>query len=369
MTKTMTKRQFAACMTLSLLSPLIRVLPGAAVRMGGRACWLSAVPAFGVILLFALFTLSFLRKTDGGMGDLFLRCLGPAAGRAALVLYGAAFLLYTGFLLRVGADRFITTVYPDSGPTVFYTVMLLLCLMAAMGRLRALGRTAVILLALMLAVLALAFVSSFQNLDAANLLPLRAEDLPGILLGAMPMVNVGSFFACLTFLFRYTDDRERRLGPYMPSFGVLGLLCFLLCLTVVGSFGPALTKRMSFSFFILVRDLSILNLGSRIAAFIVALWVFSDFCLGTLLLRGCFEALRLCFSLPEPETAPFFSLRGGRWLLPAEAVCVWFAARFIARSTFDLQHWSDTIIPLLYAGLILAGLPLVWLIGRLRKKI
>lgn len=369
MSRPMTRRQFAACLTLSLLSPLIRVLPGAAVRLGGRACWLSAAPAFGLILLFAQLTLTLTRKTEGGMGELLPLCLGKTAGRVALLVYGAAFLLYAGFLLRVCADRFITTVYPDSGPAVFYTVMLLLCLMAALGRLRALGGAAVILLALMLAVLALSFAASLPGVQPSYLLPLDAAELPDVLTGALPMVNVGSFFACLTFLLRYTDDRERRLRHYLPSFAVLGLLCLLLCLTVVGSFGATLTGHMSFSFFLLVRDLSLLHLGSRIAAFIVALWVFSDFCLGTLLLRGCFETLRLCFALPEPEAAPYFSLGGGRWLLLAEAVCVWLVARFIGQDPLVLQHWSDSVIPLLFAGLNLLALPLVWLVGHLRGKI
>lgn len=364
----MTRRQFAACVALGLLSPMIRVLPGSAVRLGGAGGWLSALPAFGLTTAFAVFVFYLLRKTDGGMGDLFLRCLGPSIGRAVLLLYGGAFLLYAGFLLRVGADRFVTTVYPDSGPMVFYSVMLLLCLMAAMGKLRALGRTAVILLALMLAVLALTFAAAFENVQGANL-AVRTAELPGALLGALPMANVGAFFACLTFLMRYTDDRERRLGPYMPCFAILGVLAALLCVTVVGSFGPALTGRMIYPFFIMARDLTVFGLGSRIAALIAAMWVFSDFCLGTLMLRCCHETLRLCFSLAEPESGRYFSLRGGRWLLLVEAALVWLAARFLAADNFALQRWSDTIIPLIYAGAAVGGLPLVWLVGKLRRRI
>lgn len=369
MNQSMTRRQFAACIALSLLSPMIRVLPGAAVRLGGRGCWLSAFAAFGLTLLFAAFVLRFLRHTDGGMGELFLRCLGPAAGRAALLLYGAAFLFYAGFLLRVGADRFVTTVYPDSGPAVFYSVMLLLCLMAALGPLRALGRAAVILLALMLAVLAAVFIAALGNVEAENLLPLGAADVPGIFLGALPMANVGAFFACLTFLMRESGDKERRLGPYMPCFAALGAVCFLLCLTVVGSFGGALTGQMIYPFFILARDLSFFSLGSRITALIAAMWVFSDFCLGTLLLRCCHETLRLCFRLPPAESGSCFSLRGGRWLLLAEGAAVWLTAFLLSGSAAVLQTLSDRVVPLLYAALSVLGLPLVWLIGKLRRKI
>lgn len=363
------RQQFAACCFLALLSPMIRILPGAAARMGGGVCWLSAVPACGALLLFLWWMLRFLQKEPRGMAVMLRRCLGRGLGRLMLGLYGLAFLFYIGFILRVGADRLIATVYPKSGPTVFVLVMLLACLTAAMGRMTALGRTAVIFRTMMLAVLALMLGISFKDIDPALLDVPRMDDLPALARGALPMVNVGGFALCFSFLGGYVDKKGPAGRVYLPWLGVLCGLMLLLCVTVVGRFGAYLTGELHHPFFTMVRDLSLLHLADRVEALIVGMWVFSDFVLCTMLLRCSYEAWRECFALPDPEALPYFSLKGGRWLLLAETALAGVFAALIARSSAELLPWSKAIVPLMFAALVFIGFPLVWLIGKLRKRI
>ncbi len=361
------RAQFTAAVFLALLSPLIRVMPRASAALAGKACWLCALPAFGLLALYALLC-GRCHRPGESLGTEILRALGPAAGRAALLVFAAAFLFYAGFVLRVGADRLVVTVYPSSGSAVFYTVLTLLCLMAAMGSLRALGRTAVILRAMLLAVLATAFLFSLPDLDKGNLGPVTGRDIPGILRGALPLVNVGGLFVCFGFLEGYAPREEARSRPTLCWLGVLMLTASLLCLTVVGSFGPSLTLKMSYPFFVMIRDVSLLNLADRIEAIVIAIWVFSDFMMCSLMLRSAHEALRLCFRLPDPEERPWGELRGGRWLLLPEAGAVWCAAHFIARDSFALIPWADKIVPLCFALLSFGLLPLIFLLGKLRNK-
>ena len=368
MKQQLSRPQFIAAVFLALLSPLIRVMPRASAILAGRASWICAVPAFLLLLVFGLFIKYFVRR-DRSMSDLFLRCLGSIPGRVVLVLYSLAFLFYAGFVLRVGADRLVVTVYPSSGPGVFYTVLTLLCLMAAMGTLRALGRTAVLLRSLMLTVLAFAFLFSLPDLSAKNLGPVDWEDGAVVLLGALPLLNVGGLFACFSFLDRYAPSAPSRRRQEVLWLGVLMLIAALLCVTVIGSFGPALALRMSYPFFVMIRDISLLNLADRIEAIVIVLWVFSDFMMCSLMIRCAHEALRRAFDLPEPEDRPFFDLRGGRWLLLPEGAAVWCAAHFIARDSYGLIPWSEQVFPYAFFALVFLGFPLVWLVGKLRKKI
>lgn len=368
MKSSLSRRQFTAAVFLALLSPLIRVIPRGSAALAGKACWLCALPAFVLLALYGCLYARCLRPGES-LGALILRALGPVAGRGALGLFAAAFLFYAGFVLRVGADRLVVTVYPSSGSAVFYTVLSLLCLTAALGSLRALGRTAVLLRAMLLTVLALAFCFSLPDLDKRNLGPVLAADASGILQGALPLVNVGGLFACFGFLEGYAPGNEGRAGPGLRWLGVLMFTATLLCLTVVGSFGPALTLRMSYPFFVMVRDVSLLNLADRIEAIVIAIWVFSDFMMCSLMLRSAHEALRLCFRLPDPEERPWAELRGGRWLMLPETLAVWCAAHFIARDSYGLIVWSDKVVPLFFAGLVFGLLPLIFAIGRLRKKL
>ena len=83
-----------------------------------RAAWLS-VPAAALPLLGYVWFLSrFMshRKSGEGMAELTLRCLGSGAGGAALLTLSLWMLLYAGFILRSGAERMVTMIYPDSSP-------------------------------------------------------------------------------------------------------------------------------------------------------------------------------------------------------------------------------------------------------------
>lgn len=367
MKSALSRRQLTAAIFLALLSPLIRVIPRASAALAGKVCWLCALPALVGLILYALVYGRCLNPGES-LGALILRALGPVAGRAALLLFAGAFLFYAGFVLRVGADRLVVTVYPSSGSAVFYTVLTLLCLTAALGSLRALGRTAVILRAMLLAVLAVAFFFSLPDLDKRNLGPVTGADVGSIFLGALPLINVGSLFAAFGFLEGYVPPTEDRTRPGLTWLSILMLIASLLCLTVVGCFGPGLTLQMSYPFFVMIRDVSLLNLADRIEAIVIAIWVFSDFMMCSLMLRSAHEALRLCFGLPDPEEHPWAELWGGRWLLLPEAGAVWCAAHFIARDSYGLIPWADKVVPLSFAVLMFVLLPLIFLIGRVRKK-
>ena len=56
------------------------------------------------------------RVPGEGLGGVLLRVLGRFGGTAAVLLYTVWTVFYAGFVLRAGADRFVTAVYPGSRP-------------------------------------------------------------------------------------------------------------------------------------------------------------------------------------------------------------------------------------------------------------
>ena len=301
--KNITRKQLAATVFTGLLSPLIRRLPRAAVFLAGKGAWLSALPALALLLpLLAL--MSSLRgalRPGEGMANLMLRVLGPWVGRLALLLYGAWFLFYAGFILRTGAERLVSAVYQESGTEPFLWVMLLLCAVAAMGPLRATARTAALMRNILLWVLGLVSLFALSNISLRNLFPLTVRDLPGTLRGALPVISVGGTVALFSFLSGYAAPPERPYRWAVPSLALFLLVSLLLCFETVGAFGPGLTLRLSFPFFTMIRDISLFNIAQRFEAVVIALWVFADFILCTLLLRCGNEALRTLVGLPKPE--------------------------------------------------------------------
>lgn len=362
--------QLLSLSALALLSPALRLVPGAAAKTAGKAAWLSAPAALPFVLLYFLFLWLFLskRQPEEGLGELCLRCLGRRAGRFFLLLLGLWLLLYCGFHLRAGAERYLLTVFPHSGSAPFVLTLALLALWAVLGPLRSIGRLSRMLAPPLFALLLFLLLSALPKVDAARLLPLTVYDLPQVLRGALPageILALGLLCPCF-FL-----DRTEPLRPLrvLGLLGALSLLLTLLSAAVLGSFGAALTARLRLPFFTLLRNLVFFRSLERMEALAVSLWLFPDLLMACLLLLAATRCLRLAFALPLlPASAPRLSLAGGRWLLP---LCVLLAAGLgllLAPDARSFSRWSEELIPRVNLGAA-ACFPLAALAGKWKKTL
>ena len=176
----LTRRQLALLLWGAMLSPLVRRLPGAA----GRGAWLAALLALPpALLLGSLLGRMLSRRRPGeGLGELFLRAAGPVPGRIAAGLFGLWFLFYGGFVLRAGADRFVSAVYTDSPVWPFLAVTGLLGLLVGVGRLKTLARVAEAAAPPLAGLFALVIALSPETVEPAELWPLSADDVHQALL-------------------------------------------------------------------------------------------------------------------------------------------------------------------------------------------
>lgn len=368
--KTVSSKQFAAMMLTAALSPLLRSIPRAAVSGAGKGSWLCVIPAFFLLMgMLAVHSL-FLRQLRPGTGyaDLILQWLGPVAGRMILLLYGAWFLFYTGFILRSGTERLSAAVYPESAVFPFMLVIAVFCLLVALGSLRAAGRCAVLLRTFLLLVLGLIFLFAAPNISRENLTPVPWRDGAGILTGAVPIAAIGGLAGSFPFLMGYVEPIQRPARKMIPLLLVILLISALLCIEVVGTFGPALTETLTYPFFLMVRDISLFGVTQRIEAMVVVLCIFADFVLCISMIRCAHECIRTVFSFPKPEDAPFFSLKDGRWLLWLETGSALISGTVFTNTTFELKEWSDHVIPLAGVFWMYGCLLLIFFIGCLRGK-
>lgn len=359
----LTPRQLTAAAFVAILSPLVRRYPRALAASAGRTAWLSPLLLFlplaaGIAVLWL-----FYRKQPPGTGfaDILCTALGKFPGRALTGLYGLWFALYAGFLLRSGADRFVSTVYPGAAPGLFVIITALLCTAAALGRTVSVARSAMLFRPLMAALFGIVFFLSWKDLDVSLLLPLRPEDVPANWFGALQLLNVLSAGAFLVF---FTD---RLSGPFRAQDWLgwaiaMPVLILLMTVSCLGVFGHALTAKLRYPFFMLVRDLSVLGALERAEPVVIALWVLSDFIMISLLLRCAANNLCFCFGGAEgQETNP----------LPV-LLCAGLAAAGALAIPGDMAMFellSETLVPLLHAAFSLV-LPLpVLVIGLLRRKI
>ncbi len=368
-----TRRQLFALCTVFFLSPALRLVPGFAARTAGRAAWLTPLVAAPFACLYAAFVAAFIaRRQDGEAApELILRALGARAGRAALIGFAGWFTLYGAFTLRAGAERIISTMYPESGTAFFIVVLGVMSLVAALDAPRTLVRAANIFLAAVLGVLALVLGFAFFSVDAANLVPVRASALPRALMGGAATLDVATvplYAACFLSPLCRKAGGERGAGV-LWALGVSALMCALLAATV-GTFGAELTARLTHPFFSLVKNLRFFDTLERVEAFVVSLWVFTDFTVVSVCFIAAQHSLRLALGRYVPPSArPLFDLRSGRWLIWLVAAAATAFALVLAPESSTLEHWSRTLIPLANAAVAFAVLPIIYIVGRIRKRL
>ena len=367
------RRQLFSLGTLVLMVPALRHFVTASAKYAGRAAWLTPLIAALPMLLYLHFLADFMdcRREGENLQELMLRCLGPKLGRGALALTAAWLLLYSGFVLRSGADRMIITIYPNSSPAAFTVAMGLVCLVAALGKPRTIIRCAQLIKPIVLAALLLILFFALSSAKSSNLLPITVNDALPAALGSLATGNVllvGVYTLCFV-------EGQCPVSPGRAKESSLWLLwaVLLLCLlttAITGMFGAELTAKINRPFFVMVRNLVFFRTVERVEALVAMLWLFPDFLLVSLLLWSAQHCLRLVFRFDatyygEKALDP----RQGRWLVWPCTLAVIVCSLFIVRSAHDMERWSAQIIPVLNMGFALLFLPAVYIIGKLKKTL
>ena len=306
------------------------------------------------------------RRTPTGYGTILTDALGRVPGRAVLLLYTLWLLFYAGFLLRSGAERFISTVYPGAAAWVFIAVMTATGAAAALGKLKTIARAAMIFRPLLIAVLAFSLLLTVKDLDPALLAPVTAADLVPNGCAALQAANVLSVAAYTAFLGDRLDGRLR-VRDFAPWLVLMVVIIGAMAACCIGLFGAELTAKLSYPFFMLVRDVTVLGSLERVEPVVIALWVFSDFIFISLLLFIAGKNLRECFGCSAQSGGAV--LANGRWFCLLCAAAAAATGLLIGQDAQSFALYSETVVPLVNAVMVFALPVPVLIVGLLRKKI
>ena len=310
------RRQLRAMCFVASLAPVTRLLPKAAAQLAGSASWLAPLCALPPLLLFLLILTSLMkmRREGEGLGEVIMRRSGRTAGAIGLALIGSFTLFSAGFILRTGAHRLISTIYPDAGPLFFMIAMLIIGTVAALG-----------------------------SVDVRNLLPIKTQSAGKVFISGLAVVEIyGAVLYCAAFLEDQSPLQGRRFASYA---GWLALICLLLCAfcaVIIGCYGARLTSRTT-------------------------LWVLSDFVIFTLLLCTASHIFRLIFGFrPEKGDVRALDMSNGRAVIPLCAALSGTAALLMPTSEHVMRRISQLIVPCASLTILFVILPSLLLIAKLR---
>lgn len=353
-------RQLLSLLFAALLAPAIGVLPARTAALAGEAGWLSALAALPALLavLWALHALLAPAGEGAGLAQVTQRVLGRPLGRLVLLLCLGWGLLLLAANARLFSLRFLSTSYSNSPAGLFLAVLLALALWLAWKPVRVLARAGEIFRLALAVGLAFSLALGAFQIEPRHVLPIWAEDVPGLLSAALPVLGLlgyGLFAAFLGGNVTRTENDRRRLLVWGTVFCLVLTALQLVC---QGNFGPTLTAQADTPFFLMVKGIGIEGTFQRVESLIIALWVFSDLALLALLASSCAALAQAVFSLKERRHAavPVAGLAlAGAWLLFPDA--------------FSLDRWMENVV---WPGNLLLGfgLPLLLLlVKKLRGQV
>ena len=217
----------------------------------------------------------------------------------------------------------------------------------------------------------LVLIFALATVRRDNLLPLTVFELEGCFKGSLAALGVASISIYMCFFLNGLELGEEKLFARLSMWAVAILtLLFWLNTDIIGAFGHELSSRLSQPFFALVRNLVFFRSLERIEAFVVSLWIFSDFILISLCLHSAQHAFRLVLGCQaEYRGERLFQLSGGRWIIWLCGTGTIIFGSLIADQPESLERWSRQIIPGINLFVAVLLLPGIYIIGRVRKRI
>lgn len=303
-------REFLMLLSLGLMPPLMKLVPAAPVQQAGRAGWLAPLaawlPVAGGIWLIA--ALGRTLPEEYGLGEALCRWLGRGPGRVLCLVYGVLLLLFASIALRFCAERFTSTIYPETGLGLFFGVILALEWYLGRRKLAVTARAGQLFFYVMLGTLALVLVMGLGSVRSFNIAPLWIDDLPALTRTTPPLLGGMSIGVGWLFLFGEVTERKNGLRRAIGWGSAMLLVLTVLGFVVTGVFGPALVMRLQIPFFSLSKELQIGSVVQRVEPLVVTMWVFADVISLALMLRGAERAFCCGLGMTLPLNLPLLVL-------------------------------------------------------------
>ena len=275
--KTISKRQLLFLISCTVFSPTVRlfsVFSGTDIRQEAMAAPLAA----GLIVsVFLLTVLRGLARTGQNYFQTLRTGFGKPLSSVVTVLYLIWGTLLLVLQLRYCSLRMASAAYAHIPAFVFAGIMVLLCIYALRRGMDTVGRISEIALPVLFGVLVLLLILLSRNISPDRLLPQR--DALGTLHASLFVL---ASFGYVTFFLFFADevtDAGRFASNAIKVMTAAALIGVWLFACVIGTLGPFLTAKLPLPFFSAVRQIAVGEFIQHVDAFVVALWIVSDFIL------------------------------------------------------------------------------------------
>jgi spore germination protein KB len=352
-------RQAMILIILYLCSPAIRFIPIYTTKAAQEAAWLAPFVAVIFLVIYILIWSKIIEKyNDKSLVDIIKDIFGKTLGTIIVIIFVLWITFYIGYGTRVYAERLLISAMPNVSIFILIGSLLLLVGYILKQGIVSLAKMAEIFFLLLALIFIIYNILVIPEMKINNLFPITYKDTFDIFKASLSMI---SLFGSIILIFFFNDkiDHKGEFKKIGIRTAILSASIFLMMIVVsVSVYGWKIISNMPVPYLNTMMSISLFDIIERVELGIVIFWIVSDFIMLSICIYSVLNILKIIFKLPSINP-----------IINIYIVGLFFLSIIIAKSTSELQVYSEKILT---PGNIILGycFPIVILIiGKLRKKI
>jgi spore germination protein (amino acid permease) len=353
-------RQAVVIVTTIMYIPAIKGVPIYTAAAAKQAAWLSPVVTLVIFLpIVLMFNSIFKKYKEESFMEVAEDIFGTILGKILTVIYIVLLTLILTVDARDSADRLVSSIYPNVNIAIFIAVMLFtVAVILRKGGIVVLARMSEIIVIVLVFIFLSISVLAIKNISVSRITPISPLDIQPILKSNLAVAGIWAHFPFIFLLSNFMNDKEKINKYCIPVSFLQAFLLMLLIIISIGSLGASIVEISLFPYLSAVKIISLFGFLERIDALVVGSWIFSDFILISVMLLTVLNLYKSLLKLSDIKP-----------LTGIYAVIIFFLTFLLARNSFELAPFAEFIF---YPGCIILGFVIpvmVFVVGKLRKKI
>lgn len=340
-------------------APAIRYIPLYSSARAHQAAWLSPFFAFVLLIIYALVWSKFAEKfKEQSFVDIIKNILGNVAGNIVILIYWIWITIFLAYNVRMYVVRIVVSAMPNVSVLLLCGVMLIMISFIVRKGIVNLARMGELFFLILTLIFIIYNVLIIPELDIYNLYPITYKDVGGIIKGSFPILSIFGYNVLILFFndkITYTSDFKK---VATKSVLILSIISLIVIIVSISTFGWKIISTMPVPYLNTMMQISLFDVVERIESGIVMFWILTDFILIAVFTYSSIHIIGK--SLKINETRPLISIY---------LIFIFFLAVILANSSIELQTFSENILTPTNIALGYCLPIIIFIIGKLRKKV
>jgi spore germination protein (amino acid permease) len=262
------------------LSPILRQIPNALAKEGGRNGFFSALWAGLAIIPLTGIVISLIKIFPGfNIYEIMVQLLGKFLAKILILSYLLWIFLAIASKVNIYALTLQFTLMPKTQSSFFMVVLIGLVYFTLLHGLKTVFRLTELTLGPILLMFIILIICAIPRVRMDYILPVSTISLKPTIMATKNVAAVGGNIIIALFFadkFGLVIQKEQ-MRKLWSGAGVFILISFLLTAFSFAITGPGLTAKLPFPFYITVKSISFFNIFERFEVIITLVCLLSDF--------------------------------------------------------------------------------------------